>query len=212
MTSKFVQIPIVLVAVLMFCGCGNSGERGVRACFKKYQSALLKKDGKAAGASVTQNTIDYYGDVLSHVLNGSEADVNGLGLAKRMLVLQVRHSATAEELQPLSPSEFFGFMMNLDAGSGNASDVELGKISLSGNVATASVSLNGTPTPATYSFLREGENWRIDLVPQLERTEQLMEASMRGKPIAENDYMILALEKLSGRKVSADIWKPLGAK
>ena len=114
-----ILVSFFFAAALLLSSCGNSGERGVHSSFKKYQSALVKKDGKAVGALVTASSVDYYGDVLNHALKSPEADVKALGLIKRMMVLQTRHSATLDELQPLSPSEFLGFMtVNLDSGSG----------------------------------------------------------------------------------------------
>lgn len=217
MIQSFHRKPAIDGSLIFFCvalltGCGQTEEKAIEASFKNYQSALQKKDGEAAAKVVTRQSIEEYAQLLEHVQKSDEAEVRKMGLWEKLMVLQVRHRATPQQLRSLKSPDFFDFMVRQGwAGGEEVAGIKLEEIVATADAAKAGVLLNGKPTPTLYHFRREGGVWKIDLSANAARAEELLLKNLKNKPLSADDYIIQALEWRTGSKASTNIWKPTGA-
>jgi hypothetical protein len=158
---------------------------------------------------------DYYGQILDHALNSSEAQTHELSYWKKNLVLQARARFSAAELQALSPEEYFSYTINhgsddigFEEQKAQQKMFKLGKITIQGPKAGVAVLANGVELPDAYFFVKEGNNWKMDMVPGMTRAEGILAAQLKSQNVSEDEMVIIALKR-GGLDIPPDIWKPL---
>src|SRR5438132_9976849 len=66
-------------------------EAAIRACFKNYLAAVEKKDGDAAAALISKDSITYYRGILDLAMNADEAALRQQRFYRKMMTLLVRN-------------------------------------------------------------------------------------------------------------------------
>ena len=215
MKIKFLVLLCVIPLLTLLTGCGSADEKNIRTCYAKYLVAFNNHDGKTTAGLVSKDTIDYYGQILDHALNCSEVQTHALSYWKKILVLQARARYSATELQALSPEEYFTYVINhgsddigLEEQKAQQKMFKLGRITIQGQKAGVAVLANGVELPDAYFFVKEGNNWKMDMVPGMTRAEGILAAQLKSQNISEDEMVVIALKR-GGLDISADIWKPL---
>jgi hypothetical protein len=93
-------------------------------------------------------------------------------------------------------------------GRQGTSHMELGEVSVNGDVADAPVLVDGQPSEFAFHFRREPAGWRLDLTSVHAATEQALEAAVAQSGLEANAFMVAALQQATGRPVASTIWSP----
>jgi hypothetical protein len=215
MKIKLHVLLCLILLLTLLTGCGSADEKNIRTCYAKYLVAFDNDDGKTAASLVSKDTIDYYGQILDCALNSSESQTHALSYWRKILVLQARARFPADELQTLAPEDYFSYTVKH-----NSSDLgtekqkkqqkifKLGKITIQGEKASVQALVNGVEVPDAFFFVKEGNNWKMDLVPGMTRAEGILAAQLQSQKISEDEMLVIALKR-GGLDISPDIWKPL---
>ncbi len=196
---------------------GETDEEAIRACFKQYQAAVAKRDGKAAAALVSKPTLAFFGGILNNALYGQEAKVRKLDFFRRMMVLYVRqelYDFYKTNGYSTNAADFFALVIERGyAGQVGAGKVELGKITMHTDViASASGVLDGqVATPAVLVFERTTDGWKFSLLDIITRIDQLRAERQKIAPVDEDEGILKVLQARTGRPIRKDIWKPIRA-
>ena len=86
---------------------------------------------------------------------------------------------------------------------------DIGEVSISDDDAKAVFINNGQKTTFRYRFVREDGQWKLDLTAIMPVSDKAFEQIVESSGFDENEYILLALEAVSGEKPSDDIWQPL---
>jgi hypothetical protein len=207
------SLPTLLLPFL-FMACGDSGPKDdvadVRACYDNYFAALREGDGSKAAELVDSNTLAHYGRMLDLARNADSMSVSALDPMDKLTVLGIRMKASADELRTMDARQAVahavgdGMMSN-----GGPDGLELGTVSVDGDLATAPLNLHGFPTPAKFSFRRENGGWRIDLTSLFDLSRMAFQHMANGSGQDGNAFLIRLLEDNAGSPVPEGIWHPV---
>ncbi|MCB0322400.1 MAG: hypothetical protein KDD69_02470 [Bdellovibrionales bacterium] len=182
----------------------------VRNTFREYKSAILQARGETAVRQVSSHTIDYYQQMKDLALKGTPAHVHGLKLMDRLMVLSLRHRMTLQQLQDLSAPELFSFAVDQGwIGKESVERLEIGAISINGDAAKGEYIFDGKAAPLHFSFYREQGEWRFDLLPVLNTGNAALEEALKREGTDENEFILSAMESVTGKKPAPTIWDPL---
>jgi hypothetical protein len=179
----------------------------VRATFESYVQALRSRDGTAAAALVSSETIDYYGELAALAGTGGPEEIRARSLVDRLTIALLRALRPPAELATLDGRELFVY--GVEAGLIDESTVaanDIGAVRVDGDRAYATLVVSGQETPVDYEFARSGDEWLLDFVPVLERADAgLREIAMQAGQ-SEDEFIFTAVETVTGRPVDASIF------
>ncbi|MDR4505618.1 MAG: hypothetical protein MRK01_12660 [Candidatus Scalindua sp.] len=183
---------------------------GVRGAFDNYKSSILDQDGSKAVQYVSNSTIEYYGKIMKSALTGEEEEVRNLSTIDKMMVILLRHRMDAEVLSHMTAEELFIHSVDKGwIGKDSVINSDIGKITESTDTATAVFINYGKETPLKYQFVKEQEQWKLDLTAVMPLSDQAFKEVIESSNLDEDEYIFKILESISGEKLSEDIWHPL---
>ncbi len=184
--------------------------QAVERAFQDYKVAVLNGDGVAAAALVTQQTYDYYGQIADHALPLDQGGLNKLHVMDRMAVLQLRYQMSRAQLESMSGAEIVAYAVDQGwIGKDGVSRLQVGPFTVNGDTASAAaLGGDGQETSLRLHFVKEGDRWRLDLMRMLLVTRVAIAQAIQQTGMSENDFILYALEAMTGRRPGLDIWSP----
>lgn len=182
----------------------------VERSFDAYKAALEQRDGAAAAAMISGNSLAYYDHMRDLALTAERRHLSVLDGTERMLVLSLRHSAPLELLKTASPAALVAYAVD----EGLVSDVaiaktELGEITVVDDRARCWIVIDGEPTRGVMQFVREAAGWKFDLEFAMRSSEGLIGALAVQSGMSEDAVILQLLSQAEGRPVDPGIWDPL---
>jgi len=205
-------LTILLLAARFSCNAQEGDSNKVVTAFNTYKQAVIAQKGQDAVSVVNRKTLDYFGQMLNHVLRSSKGDVQKLRTADKFLVLRSRHQIKAEELKKMSAADFIA--LGIDKGwttKESAMNLELGQVDVVGDTAKAELIVSGKKAPPAmaYVFSKESGKWKLDMLPMMVRADQMFKQMIRQNEVKEDEFIFDLIESLSGTKVSQSVWNPI---
>lgn len=202
--------------LLFFCTASNaqSGEKGpVAKAFKDYKQAILNDQAADALKAVDSRTKKYYSDLLHDVKMADSLRVDSLPLIDKITILRIRSAASKTEIGSMQGTDAFLFAIkNGMVGKSSVANNELGEIIIEENFAKGQLLATGQKTDYYFHFYKEEGEWKIDLTSLFSVAEMAFSQMVKESGEEENKYLVGLLELLSGKSISADIWKPVIAR
>lgn len=183
----------------------------VRAAYEPYRDALLAGDGSAAVQAVDLSAVDLYGRYVALALDADSVQVRGLGATDRMTVLSLRHRVPADTVRSFDGASALAYSVRRRWFDGVGMRlVTLGAVRVEADRAWAVLKVLEDSDGSEVPFRRRGGVWRLDLVALTRTFEPDLLAMIAEAGQSEDEFVVFALEVLSGRPVLADVWQPLG--
>lgn len=205
----------------------NQAEQ-IQAVFSDFMKAVVDKNGDAATAFLTNDAIARWETYRVHALKSTEADLAGLPVAERAIVYGLRatvgdslRTATGRTVvasavqQGLIFFELSSRKVNADGTTtvDKATPV-LRNIVVDGDTATAEMASDDPvarsfPTPIRFTFLREGEGWKIDPIGVADMITLSLDALAAYNGVTAEQALINGYTNQYGAARAAEILKPL---
>ncbi|GLY51071.1 hypothetical protein Lesp01_47270 [Lentzea sp. NBRC 102530] len=205
----------------------NQAEQ-VQGVFADFVKALHEKNGDAAAALAADVSIARWETYRVHALKSTEADLAGLPVIERAIVYGLRASAgpslrngtgrtvlvTAVQ-QGLVTLNLTTRLVNAD-GTTTVKEATpvlvnlvLGADEVTGELASNDPAAPAFPKPIKFTFLREGENWKIDLAGVNGMALYVFEELAARRGVTADQLLIEALTAQYGAARVAELRKPL---
>lgn len=186
-------------------------QQAVRQNFNAYKYALLNELGSEAAELVSEKTLKYYEQLRQLALTADANELKDQPSFTRLVVLAIRLNIPSAQLRKMQSKDIFAYgVKNQWVAKETVAPYELGSINVYGNYASAEVvASTGATTNAHLEFRKDGEIWRINLTPLLERVSRERSAQI-SSTADENRAILSLLESMSGKKVDNSIWTPPG--
>lgn len=192
----------------------EESQRQIRESFEVYRKAVLDADGKRAVTVLTPDTLLYYGRLQRHALFSSADVVRSLPVMERVQVLFYRVTVPGDELVRMSDEEVVTYAIERGwVGRVELQNSALGEIELDaeGRTAMAAHLLGGQPTGVRYRFVRgpRDERWRLDLVPVLETSNEVMQRAAAEAGMSEDELVLELVRTATESGAPENVWEPL---
>ena len=213
-----ISINQTILSIALFIGFSINAafaqeQEAVSKCFDNYKTAVLAEDGIGATALLSQETIDYYQQVLDWALTASEQEVKGLSILDRMNVLTVRVRVTPEQMKEMDGESLLVFSYTSGIISKNTVERgELGKVEIDGDNARGPIMMEGQEVPIDFVFAQEKGAWKFDLlaITKHEKVRQGFERAVSAMDKDENDVLLEMIKVSTDLPVTKNVWKPVG--
>ncbi|MDX8033300.1 hypothetical protein SK803_24035 [Lentzea sp. BCCO 10_0856] len=184
----------------------------VRAAFETYTKAALAKDGTTGVSVLAKPIFDTYDDFRKLALTATEQDLSTAPLGKRAAVYTLRGSVDPAILRTASPKELVKVSIDRGlVGEKGINNLELGKITASGDTASAEVLARGQVAPYKFRFVREDGTWKLDLQPLLDLADSAYAEVAKQQNLTPEQFLDGVLNQMYGPAKAAEVRKPLGA-
>jgi len=211
--TKSIQVTAALVLALavaspIAAAPAGGDVKAVKATFKTYQSALLKRNGAGAAAVMNRGTITYYQRMRDLAVAGKPDEVKKLPLLDKLMVLRMRHQIPLAQLQAMDGKAAFGHGVSQGWVGDSVAKVGAGPVEITGDRASLTFMVGGKPTPAKLALDREDGAWRIDLVSLFELSGAGFKNLHAESGKSEDEFILELVQQVSGKPVPATIWNP----
>jgi hypothetical protein len=182
----------------------------VRQVFEGYKQAVLSENGEAAASFLSQETIDYYGDMQQLAVCASPQEVRRQSMGNRMQVLLLRWRVPPELLPQMSERELVAYAVNQGwIGKSSVVTMNISDVTVSDSVGVAQVIQNDQPSRIKFRFIKQSGAWKFDLMPLLQVFNVTFKELATQSGIEENNFIFRMLESLSGKQPTEQIWQPV---
>lgn len=186
--------------------------QAVRAAYETYTKAATAKDGATGVSMLAKPIFDTYDDLRKLALTATEQELSGAPLGKRAAVYTLRGSIDPATLRTASSKELVKAAIDKGlVGEQGISNLELGKITASGDTASAEVLARGQLAPYKFRFVREDGTWKLDLQPVLELADSAYTAVAKQQNVTPEQFLDQVLTQMYGPVKAAEVRKPIGA-
>lgn len=189
----------------------DEDRENIRASYYGFIDALNEKYGAKALTFIDLNTIDYYSRILILARDAKRDDVMDLDLADRLNVLNVRHQIPVQEIRKMDGRDLIAYLITYGMIGNNMSRFSApGNIRVMGNVGRMSLTGNNVESSEYLEFHREQNVWKLDLTVQLDAANEVLKSAAEASGLDENEFLLVALGALSGKRPLKKVWKPVG--
>ncbi|NGY63609.1 hypothetical protein G7043_32290 [Lentzea sp. NEAU-D13] len=221
---------IVASLCLLAAACGTSAPTGtstppsppastpadespaVTAAFETYTKAALAKDGATAVSVVATPVFAYFEDVRKLALTGTEQELAAGKLSTRVTVYTMRGGLDAATLRTGSAQDVVKASIDKGlVGEQGIGNLKLGKVTVSGDTASAEVTSQGQKAPFGLKFVREDGKWKFDMMPVLDMADAAFTGLAKEKNLTPDQLVEQVLVSMYGPAKAAEVRKPLGA-
>lgn len=205
---------VLVISLLMSVNLLSAQFKEVKAilkCYDAYTEAILNDRGADALKQVDTNTVNYYNQIADLARTADSATVSNLPFLDELMVLLIRHRSTREEILAFTGSTLFVYAVdNGMVGKEQVQNNTIGTITISGNVATAQLKVDGAQTPFAFTFRKTGrKQWAFDLSAVMKDSEAALEAIIASSGMTKVDFIMQMLPLSNGQPVDAKIWHPV---
>lgn len=221
---------IVVSLCLLAAACGTSAPTGtstpastptstsadespaVTTAFETYTKAALAKDGATAVSVVATPVFAYFEDIRKLALTGTEQELAAGKLSTRVTVYTMRGGLDAATLRTGSAQDVVKSSIDKGlVGEQGISNLELGKITVTGDTASAEVTSRGQKAPFGLQFVREDGKWKFDMMPVMEMADAALAGLAKEKNLTPDQLVEQLLVSMYGPAKAAEVRNPLGA-
>jgi hypothetical protein len=189
---------------------GEDNAAAVRNVFSAYRSAILSGEGDEAAAFLSQSTYDYYDEMRRLALYGDAKAVQAQSLVNQMQVLLFRLRVPSDQLESLSSQALIAHAVDQGwIGKNSVLKLQPGQVLSEGDVAVLHVIVDGKDAGPAFRFNRESGAWRLDLLPTMQASNAALQLTAKQQGVPENEFMLVLMESVLGRKVGPEAWNPL---
>jgi TonB family protein len=182
----------------------------IKESFENYKAAILNDKGKEAIKFVSSQTISYYNFILNQIKFADSTEISALDFIHKMTILSVRHRASKKQIRSFDGKKLLIFAIDEGmVGKASVLDNTIGNVTIEGDVAKGQFVTNGKETPLYFHFHKEDEAWKIDLTSIFPSAKLAFDQIIEDSGMEENDYLLLILEMVSGKKPKMTIWQPV---
>ncbi|HVM95464.1 MAG TPA: hypothetical protein VMT89_03695 [Candidatus Acidoferrales bacterium] len=204
---------VALVVLLRAPAPQPATPENIQAVFRTYKDAVLKGDGAAAAAVLSQDTVDWYAESQQLALHGTKDQLQKLQPLQRFQALAFRYRTDPHVLRTLSPRQVIAYAVEQGwMGKSTLERTDIGDVKIAGDTAEAEVTVDGKPAGQQYNFMREQGQWRFDQLPLLASGDEQLRAAAAQRKMSEEQLILALLEAFSKKKVGDEIWVPPGDK
>lgn len=208
----------LILSFLAGCDPDAAEKKAIRATYTAIQDCELAGDGHGFAKLLTARSIPYYDRILEAANTYRAPQVAQLSAIERYIVLTVRHRIPLEERRSLDGRALLvrmiseGWNLNDEDESDNL--LRLGEVRIKGEYARARVIYEGKSTGFWFEFIKENGHgqpdptgtWKLDDPSCDPFYNDTIAAFAREIGMSEDDAMVLAEERDTGRPVRPDIW------
>lgn len=209
---------LLLVAVMGACSAsagsqGNEAARqreaaAVRQVFAGFRTAFLAADGRGVASAMSAATIQYFEELRGLAVGGGPQDFAQRPLLDRFAATLLRVRIPAEQLRRASSQELAGSAITSGLVERELlADAEIGEVDVTGDVANGVLTYSGEPSRVSFTFLREGGQWKIDLTPLRELADFALVQMARSRGLEEDQLVFQLARERTGRPVDASVYQ-----
>ena len=178
--------------------------------FQIYKNGIINGDGDKSADVITQNSIQYYDQILQHCFHSDSTKLSQLKIIDFMRVMMLKHTVEKETLLNFNGKKLFSYTITEGMNDKNSTaQLELGQITINDNKAFATIIVMGQVAPMNFAFKLEEGNWKVDITSLFDFTEQMLQQVMTSSGKSKAELIFPVLEMYNNKKVSAEIWTPL---
>lgn len=209
---------------MLLGGCGDGDDQSrrdatadvaasnaVRETFDTYKTAALERDGAVAAPLIASTVNEFYGEMRELALTGSERQIRGQTISAQLTVYLMRAELDRKLLRTAAVEELV--QESVDKGLVGAQGIQrttIGHIDVTGDRASAEVSVNGKRAGFRFQFIRENGTWKIDVQPLLTMANMALADSAKEEGLSHNALVQLLLEAQYGPDQIRRLRKPVG--
>jgi hypothetical protein len=214
---KLLILAFLSIPLLIGCNDATSTEKKpdytvakkeIRAAFNNYKSSILSKDGAKTIQYISENTVDYFEDILDKVKFADKETILGLSTADQTQILIIRRFFSKEDIFSFDGKSLYATSIDQELMGGQLNALTIGLVAVKGDKGKAQMVVDGTKTSIFFDFLKEDKEWKIDITTTLIMTTRLIEMEAKEASVSITQYLIDMLQ-LKGEKEREQIWKPL---
>ncbi|MEO1253543.1 MAG: hypothetical protein AAFY41_01475 [Bacteroidota bacterium] len=207
--KKYLTI-ISLICLVAATYAQKKEEKKVRETFNKYKKALLEESGSDAADQVDLNTITYYKMILNKSLKADSVEVVNMDIIDKLTIFTVRHRVPKEELMGgMTAKDFFAYSVdNGMIGKSSVMNITIGDVFVEGDSAKGQMITAGQETPLFFGFRNE-EGWKIDITSIFSATNEALQQMITSVDSTAEEWIFQALEMLTGKAPTNEIWNPI---
>lgn len=209
---------LVLVALLASCSPSRGGKvdeaarqreaNSIRQVFAGFRTSFLAADGRGTASALSAATIQYFEELRGLAVSGGPQDFAQRPLLDRLAATLLRVRIPAGQLTRSSSQELAGVAITSGLIERDLlAHAEIGEVEVGPDTATGVLVDSGEPTRVTFSFLREGGQWKIDLTPLRELADFALVQMARSRGIEEDQLVFQLARERTGRPVDASVYQ-----
>ena len=205
------RIITLLVLILLTVNTYSQSEKEyILTSFEAYKNAILTDQGEVASSFVDSRTMNYYSTILKKIKIADSLEVDSMGIIDKLTLLTMRRTVPSSELLDFDGKDLFIYAIdNGMVGKNNIVNAKLGNVTRNGDFAKAEFIVNGQKTPFFFHFYKEDNQWKIDITHLFSLGTVSLKKMIEDSGKTENDFILIILEALTGKKTSSSIWEPI---
>ncbi len=182
----------------------------VKKAFDNYKTAILNDNAEEALNNVDSRTVKYYTQIINDVRNADSIRINSMSLIDKVTILSIRSRATKAEILSMQGSDLFIYAIKKGmVGKNSVMNNSVGDVTIDSNFAKGQLLVNGKKAPLYFQFYKEDGKWKLDITSLFPASNLAFKKMIEESGENENDYILMILETLTGKKPEAEIWNPI---
>jgi len=184
----------------------------VVAAWDGYKEALVDRDGDAAAAIVTPETLSLYDEWRLLALHSTADDLHERAAPARLSALLFRQQVEADRLAEMDGRQLFAAAVD---GGWVGSDIpaEVRVTRIDGDQAYVNLIQNGRALPVELPLVRRVEDdWKVDIARLVEITEPQITAVVaqlaQQRGTDEDAALLYIVQSTTGEAASDELWTP----
>tara|TARA_R100000027_G_scaffold67028_3_gene64289 strand:+ start:6531 stop:7142 length:612 start_codon:yes stop_codon:yes gene_type:complete len=197
-------IHLYALALLILPAALSAQETDIRKTYDEFDTSLLEKNGEKALELLSADSKVFVSKVMNLANTASREDLIKEPIPTVLAVFSVRSAAKG-----VPPTNAAQTLVDMSQMYEEASAMtEIGEITVDGDSAAGQILINGSQNPIDYLFVKEAGGWKVDMVGQLEETEEMLLRPMEASGATKEQFLDQMVSAMS-QVYSADVWKPL---
>lgn len=182
-------------------------KEGIYDVFEQFKSAIVQNRIPQAAALLDSGTVAYHSRLCKRIKTAGAKQMDTLPLFDKFIILLFRQSFDKSSLLKLDAPKLIEGLLREEIGIRLET---LGDVTVKDNTATGVRIGNGTPTRYVHYFFRENADWKISRRGSIEVFNEVIRAEIAESKKSDNDFLVARIERRTGKKVSPNVWLPLG--
>jgi len=208
--KKTLSILFLTLAIGTSCLGQEKEKELVRESFNNYKTSILNDKGENAVNFVDSRTLSYYNQILEKTKNSDSLAVSKLGLLDKLMVLTIRHRTSKKDILSFNGKELLVYAIKEGmVGKNSVMNTEIGDVEIDGSFAKGQFISNGQRSPFYFHFYKENNYWKVDLTSIFPAGEMAFKKLVNDSGEEENNYLLMLLEMVTGKKPLNKVWKPI---
>ena len=197
-------IHLYALALLILPAALSAQETDIRKTYDEFDTSLLEKNGEKALELLSADSKVFVSKGMNLANTASREDLIKEPIPTVLAVFSVRSAAKG-----VPPTNAAQTLVDMSQMYEEASAMtEIGEITVDGDSAAGQILINGSQNPIDYLFVKEAGGWKVDMVGQLEETEEMLLRPMEASGATKEQFLDQMVSAMS-QVYSADVWKPL---